>query len=311
MLPGLCRLKNRQTFQLILSTQIFGNLLNFVSAVTILKRCSLIASGFVKMISRCSESRHSPLPASLLCVFIIFLQPIFFQTASACGWWGDGEGDDEEGVIVVGKDGKPVAGEDAYSDRDPAQLTRIANALRRQAQNSIELLEAAQLYRRAAEIGFVPAQNNLAAMYEKGMGVPVNLPEAARWYQSAAEAGFVQAQHSFGEMLLDGRGVAKDTLTGAFWVQRAANQGHKLACMHLVQMYWEGVDVPREPIKALVWAIRAEALGEPEAPRLRKQILSALSAQEIDLANQTAHQWQPKREYLPFDTSDRRVHGEL
>lgn len=259
------------------------------------------------MISRCSapESRRSPLPVSLLYVLIIFLQSILFQTASACGWWGDGEGDDEEEFIVVGKDGKPLTAEDTYSDIDPAQLTRIANVLRRRAENSIALLEASHLYRRAAEMGFVPAQNNLAVMYEKGMGVPMNLPEAARWYQSAAEAGFVQAQHSFGEMLLDGRGVAKDTLAGASWVQRAANQGHKTACIHLVQMYWEGVDVPREPIKALVWAIRAEALGEPEAPRLRKQILSALSAQEIDLANETAHRWQPKPEYLPVATSNR------
>ncbi len=194
---------------------------------------------------------------------------------------------------------------DDYSDVDPAQLTRTANVLRRQAQNSIDLLEAAQLYRRAAEMGFVPAQNNLALMYENGIGVHMNLLEAAHWFQSAAEAGFVQSQHSFGEMLLDGRGVAKDTLAGASWIQRAANQGHKSACIHLAQMYWEGVDVPREPIKALVWAIRAETLGAPGAHRLRKRILSALSAQDIDVANKTAHQWQPKPEYLPVSTSVR------
>ncbi len=243
-----------------------------------------------------TDSRHSSLPAWLLYALIISLQTTLFQTASACGWWGDGEGDDDENVIVVGKDGKPLVEEDSYSEVDPAQLTRIANALRRQAQSSIALVEAAGLYRRAAEMGFAPAQNNLAAMYEKGMGVPVNLLEAARWYQTAAEAGFVQAQHSFGEMLLDGRGVEKDTMGGVSWVERAANQGHKSACVHLVQMYWEGADVPREPIKALVWAIRAETLGEPEAPRLQKRILSALSTREIDLANKTAHQWQPKRE---------------
>ncbi len=267
-----------------------------------LKCSSLIAFEFVTMTSRrfTADSRHSPPTASLLCVFIFFLQPILFQTASACGWWGDGEGDDDGEVIVVGRDGKPLVGEYPYSDADPAQLTRIANALRRQAQNSIELLEAAQLYRRAAELGFVPAQNNLAAMYERGLGVPVNLLEAARWYQSAAEAGFSHAQHSFGEMLLHGRGVEKDALAGASWVERAANQGHKSACVDLVRIYWEGVVVPREPIKALVWAIRAEALGEPEVSQLRTRILSALSAQEIDLANRTARQWQPKREFLPL-----------
>jgi TPR repeat protein len=289
------------------TTQIVGSVLNFVTAVTILECSSLIASEFVKMIygSSTTESRRSPLPASLLYVFIILSQLIFFQTASACGWWGDGEGDDDENVILVGKDGKPLAAAGDYSNVDPAQLTRIANVLRRQAQDSNDLLHAARMYRRAAETGFVPAQNNLAIMYDKGMGVPMNLRQAARWYQSAAEAGFVHAQHSFGEMLLDGRGVGKDTLAGTSWVRRAANQGHKSACIHLVQIYWEGVDVPREPIEALVWAIRAEALGAPGAHRLRTRILSALTAQEIDLANKTAHQWQPKPEYLPVATSDR------
>ncbi len=198
-----------------------------------------------------------------------------------------------------------MAAEDTYSEVDPVHLTGIANALRRQAENSIDLLEAAQLYRRAAEIGFVPAQNNLAAMYENGMGVPVNMREAARWYQSAAEAGLVYAQHSFGEMLLEGRGVAKDTLAGTFWVQRAANQGHKSACIHLIEMYWRGIDVPRNPFNALVWAIRAESLGEPKASRLKNQIVSALSTQEVELAETTARQWQPKREHLPFATTDR------
>ncbi len=252
-----------------------------------------------------AQSGPSPLPTRRLCTLVVLLQLIFAQSASACGWWGDGEGSDDADVTLVGKDGKPVSRDAAGVDADPVQMTRTANVLRRGAKSAKDLLEAAHLYRRAAEMGFVPAQNNLAAMYETGIGVPVNLPEAARWYRSAAEGGFAHAQHSFGEMLLNGRGVAKDALVGASWVERAAKQGHKSACVHLARMYWEGAEVPRAPVKALVWAVRAETLGDPEAPALKKRILSVLSTAEIDKADHSARQWQPKREYRLFDKPGR------
>jgi TPR repeat protein len=50
-------------------------------------------------------------------------------------------------------------------------------------------VEAAKLYRSAAELGWVAAQCNLGRMYETGRGVPPSTEDAISWYERAAKAG--------------------------------------------------------------------------------------------------------------------------
>ena len=54
--------------------------------------------------------------------------------------------------------------------------------------------EAAKWYRKAAEQGFVLAQNKLGGMYHRGDGVPQDEKEAVKWYRKAAEQGYPQAK---------------------------------------------------------------------------------------------------------------------
>ena len=49
-------------------------------------------------------------------------------------------------------------------------------------------------YRKAAEQGHVPAQNNLGLMYKSGRGVARDDTEAVRWYRKGAEQGNASAQ---------------------------------------------------------------------------------------------------------------------
>jgi TPR repeat protein len=57
-------------------------------------------------------------------------------------------------------------------------------------------VEAARLYRQAAEQGFTPAQMALAGMYLRGEGVARSRDEADRWIQRAADAGDPQAKET-------------------------------------------------------------------------------------------------------------------
>src|SRR5262249_3704498 len=50
-----------------------------------------------------------------------------------------------------------------------------------------DYLEAARWYRRSAEHGVAMAQYSLAAMYERGQGVPLDDLEAAKWYEAAVK----------------------------------------------------------------------------------------------------------------------------
>jgi TPR repeat protein len=52
-----------------------------------------------------------------------------------------------------------------------------------------DLAKAAKLYRRAAELGYADAQNDLAKLYDDGRGVPQDNVQAYVWYSLAADRG--------------------------------------------------------------------------------------------------------------------------
>ena len=49
--------------------------------------------------------------------------------------------------------------------------------------------KAAELFQKAADMGFAPAQYNLGYCYKYGDGVPRDLDKSAEWYRKAAEQG--------------------------------------------------------------------------------------------------------------------------
>ena len=48
---------------------------------------------------------------------------------------------------------------------------------------------AAELFQKAADMGYAPAQYNLGYCYRYGDGVPRDLDKSAEWYRKAAEQG--------------------------------------------------------------------------------------------------------------------------
>ena len=82
-------------------------------------------------------------------------------------------------------------------------------------------IEAARLYRAAAEHGNDTAQYLLAAAYEDGIGVSADLSEAARYYTMAAEKGHGGAQHCLALLYWKGRGVKRDRRAAMRWALTA------------------------------------------------------------------------------------------
>lgn len=79
---------------------------------------------------------------------------------------------------------------------------------------------AVRWYLRAAELGYVAAQRNLAGMYAAGRGVPRNDETARHWFTAAANGGDAQAQFVLGKYYTD------DGKTSLGWLLKAAQQGH-------------------------------------------------------------------------------------
>ena len=88
-----------------------------------------------------------------------------------------------------------------------------------------DLGTAAAKWREAAASGDLDAVVALAGLYEQGMGVPQDRMEAARLYRIAAEQDHRIAQLNLGEILATGRGVQRDVVSAYLWLALAANQG--------------------------------------------------------------------------------------
>ncbi len=150
--------------------------------------------------------------------------------AQACGWWGDGESESDDSAVLIGP------GAPRIDWPDVKQLTLEGNRLRKLGRTH----QAFEHYRRAAHRGFAPAQNNLAVMYEFGIGVEQSTQQALSWYRKAAVQGEANAQHSLGEILYFGRLGQSDTAAGIYWLEKAAEQGHFAANEQLKSIREQG-----------------------------------------------------------------------
>src|SRR5690349_14435704 len=83
---------------------------------------------------------------------------------------------------------KPVSG--MFQHRDDSKATYVLGVRYAEGNGvSQDYLKAAELYRKAADRGYAPAQYSLAYLYENGLGVTQDLAEALSWYRKAAEQG--------------------------------------------------------------------------------------------------------------------------
>ncbi|PJO77976.1 sel1 repeat family protein [Neisseria brasiliensis] len=126
-----------------------------------------------------------------------------------------------------------------------------------------DLYKAHQLYRLAAEQGFVAAHWQLGLQYKLAQGVAKDLTQARAHLQVAAQHGIAPAQTALAEILLPQNSV--EALT---WFQTAAENGDNDAHAALAEIYLLGQDVERDPQKAQHHAEQAAANNHPQALRL-------------------------------------------
>jgi hypothetical protein len=61
-------------------------------------------------------------------------------------------------------------------------------------------------------------------MYDKGQGVPQDFVEAAKLYRKAADQGDADAQYALGDMYGEGKGVPQNYVRAYTWYNLAASQ---------------------------------------------------------------------------------------
>lgn len=153
-------------------------------------------------------------------------------------------------------------------------------------------------YRKAADAGYAPAQNDLGRLHERGLGVDKDYEQAARWYRLAADQGYADAQFRLGALYQLGRGVSRDMAQAVAWFRRAANQGDILAQARLGVLFAEGLGgSQRDRVQAFFWATLAAASGDGKSAALSDSLERQLPRQQLAQARRMLTEWRPQEGY--------------
>ena len=123
-----------------------------------------------------------------------------------------------------------------------------------------DVISAVSWYRKAAELGYAPAQTRLGYLldqYEEN-------EEAVKWYQQAAQQGHAEAQYRLSGMYAAGEGVKQDKEQALTWMVRAAEQQYPLAIQVLALAYEQGeLGLMVDYEQALAWLNKGVDAGDP------------------------------------------------
>ncbi len=171
----------------------------------------------------------------------------------------------------------------------------------KQAYRDGDFVRAFQEFLPLATAGDVTVQNQIAAMYYTGQGVPQDFAKAAEWFRKAGEGGSPEAQYCLGKLYYHGQGVPQNFVEAAKWLTEAGLSGKGGAQYLLAVLYLYGKGVSQNPVKAYFWAILAA--GSPDitaddkagAAALSAQIQTMLSPRQVDSITAMARNWSPRK----------------
>ncbi|RCS59692.1 tetratricopeptide repeat protein [Parvibium lacunae] len=133
--------------------------------------------------------------------------------------------------------------------------------------------QAIQSYQKAADLGHLGAQNNLASLYLEGIATPRNTALAGQLYRAAAEKNHPEAQYNLSLMLVRDQIASLQADEWQLWLERAANNDLARAQAQLgrlLQLQAEQIETEPETRRLLretsvSWLSKAALKGEPVA----------------------------------------------
>ena len=149
--------------------------------------------------------------------------------------------------------------------------------------------------RRAAAMGYVPAQMRLAALYtDGGAGIAPDAAEARQWVRRAAEAGDPRAMQHYATQLYDGTGGTKDEKSALYWMQKSAEAGSVDSQFNVAHLYEKGVKgVAPNKVEAFTWYMIAATRGDRQALEAVQRLTPTLSDAQRRTAREAAQRFKP------------------
>ncbi len=162
-------------------------------------------------------------------------------------------------------------------------------------------LNAVDLFRRSADLGYPQAQVALGYFYETGFIVPRDAAQAADWYKKAARQDDRLAEWQLGRLYYINNGVPRDLNAAESWLQKSASQGDPFGQYLLALVRLERNDYSQ----AADWFRKAAAQGLPLAQQHLGELLK--QGQGVNEDKFEAYVWL----LLSFNAGNQAVTAEL
>lgn len=135
---------------------------------------------------------------------------------------------------------------------------------------------------RLAEEGDAEAQYKVGIAYCLGHdGVAVDYGEAAAWFRKAVDLGFLPAKRELGIMHLTGDGVEVDAAKAYAYLSEAAKAMDPNAMYHLALMYEQGVGVEVDLYEAVKLLAYAAGVGYPGAEEEAERVNDIITMERV------------------------------
>ena len=162
--------------------------------------------------------------------------------------------------------------EKAAAQDDPYALYALGRAMDESLGPAMaDPVRAADLFRRAAQLGHPLAALRYGLALNEGVGVRKDPVAAQTWLLYAEKSGIREAALALGDMAArtpasrDKAANENAVRIAVAWYDAAAQAGVASAQFKLANAYFAGAGVTRDPQQAQHWYIRAAAQGLPEA----------------------------------------------
>lgn len=156
--------------------------------------------------------------------------------------------------------------------------------------------KAVKYYLMAAEQGHAEAQNSLGSALQ----AEKRYSEALPWFEKAAAQNHALATNNLAYLYDLGLGVKQDRRKGFELYSRAANLGWAEAMWNLANMYGAGQLGETDMVMACVWAVRAGQFAKDNEQQLKAyvsrvlpQLERTLSSDQLATCKKQAESWSP------------------
>lgn len=156
--------------------------------------------------------------------------------------------------------------------------------------------KAKKYYRMAADQGFADAQNSLGSALQ----AEKRYAEALPWYEKASAQSHALATNNLAYLYDLGLGVPQDRRKGFELYSRAANLGWAEAMWNIANMYGAGQLGETDMVTACIWTLRAGRFAKDNEQQLKAyvsrvlpQLKLTLTIDQFDSCKQQAESWSP------------------